>query len=363
MNTGSSFTQKKVSDVPDPNDISVNDVNQDGLDDILLARFGCPENEFCGDAADRPVVDYFRNKGDGTFAAQIVIDVPGDRLLDALNQPAAADLNGDGLKDIAVFSEVGGGPEIPGNEHAEVFVAIQQPDGSFSAPKQFLTNLPGGSVSGVLEDINRNGKVDMVVSTDSSVIGSFINSSPPLGCIPSDQPHSVQICLPGNSPATSPVQILAVTHNTLPIEAMKVYVDGVSKFFTKDDLLSGRINMPVGTHLFEVKAWDRNGAFGQAISFTVGNGCIVSGIDRTVKICAPANGATVTSPVHIEGTFATAFVVNAAQVYVDGVLNVSAGSTQRVDTSLPIAAGKHRITLKGWDNGGQFSQTVNVTVQ
>jgi hypothetical protein len=67
--------------------------------------------------------------------------------------------------------------------------------------------------------------------------------------------------------------------------------------------------------------------------------------------------------VHIEGTFATSFAVNAAQIYVDGVLKVLAGSTQHVDTSLPMSAGKHRITLKGWDNAGQFSQTINVIVQ
>jgi hypothetical protein len=361
VNRGTGFMQKKVTDVPDPNDITVNDVNQDGLDDILLARFGCPENDFCGNAANRPVVDYFRNSGDGTFSSQTVIDVPGDRLLGFLNQPTAADLNGDGLKDIAVFSEVGGGVDIPGDQHARVSVAFQQPNGSF-VPGEFITNLSGGDVSGALVDVNRDGKTDMLVS-GSNMIGALINTMPTRGCIAQDQPRTVQICLPGNSPASSPVQILANTRDTLPIEAMKVYVDGVSKFFTKDDLLSGRINMPVGTHLFEVKAWDRKGAFGQAISFTVGSGCIVSGIDRTVKICTPANGATVASPVHIEGTFGTSFAVNAAQIYVDGVLKISAGSTQRVDTSLPMSAGKHRITLKGWDNAGQFSQTINIIVQ
>ena len=359
LNLGNNFTQKKVSDLPEPNDISIGDVNQDGLDDILVARFGCPDE--CGDSAVRPAVDLFQSKGDGTFSKETVMSFFGDEFLDRLHDPAAADLNDDGLKDIAVFSHISGSGE------AEVRFALQRTDGGFFlvSPKLLVTNLTGGQTeaSGLLADINRDGRVDMLISSGNGEIASLINTMPTRGCIAQDQPRTVQICLPGNSPASSPVQILANTRDTLPIEAMKVYVDGVSKFFTKDDLLSGRINMPVGTHLFEVKAWDRKGAFGQAISFTVGSGCIVSGIDRTVKICTPANGATVASPVHIEGTFGTSFAVNAAQIYVDGVLKISAGSTQRVDTSLPMSAGKHRITLKGWDNAGQFSQTINIIVQ
>jgi len=113
----------------------------------------------------------------------------------------------------------------------------------------------------------------------------------------------------------------------------------------------------------EVKAWDRMGGFGESIKFTVASGCVLSGLDRTVKVCAPASGAIVPSPVHIRGTISDSGSVNTAQVYVDGALKVSTGPTHMVDISLSMLSGKHRVTLKAWDAVGEFSQTLNITVQ
>jgi hypothetical protein len=169
--------------------------------------------------------------------------------------------------------------------------------------------------------------------------------------------------MPATTSGGSPVQLLASTRDSLPIEAIKVYVDGVSKFTTADDLLSGILSLPTGKHQLQVKAWDRLGSFAQTVSYTVAsNGCAQPGTDRTVSICSPANGATVTSPVHLQAAIADTGNINSVQIYVDGVLKSSMPATHSVDTSLTLATGSRRITVKAWDSVGQFSQTVTITV-
>ena len=90
---------------------------------------------------------------------------------------------------------------------------------------------------------------------------------------------------------------------------------------------------------------------------------MLSGIDRTVKICAPANGATVTSPAHVQASITNSSrQINAVQIYVDGVLSFDDGFTQFEDAHLDMSRGKHRITVKAWDSAGPFSQSVMITV-
>ncbi|HSS99438.1 MAG TPA: hypothetical protein VLK33_20525, partial [Terriglobales bacterium] len=76
----------------------------------------------------------------------------------------------------------------------------------------------------------------------------------------------------------------------------------------------------------------------------------------------PANGIAVSNPVHFRAIFNDTAPVNSAQIYVDGVLKF-AESTPIIDTSLNLPSGNHWITVKGWDAAGQFSQTIQTTVQ
>jgi hypothetical protein len=131
-------------------------------------------------------------------------------------------------------------------------------------------------------------------------------------------------------------------------------------------LLSGRIALPVGQHQIQVKAWDRLGAFApQSFTFNAETGCgVESGTDRSVRICVPQNGSTVPNPVHVEAAANDSGQLLDLQIYVDGVLKESVFPFNAFDSSLTgISSGNHRITVKGWDAAGQFSQTVNFTVQ
>jgi phosphatidylethanolamine-binding protein (PEBP) family uncharacterized protein len=92
--------------------------------------------------------------------------------------------------------------------------------------------------------------------------------------------------------------------------------------------------------------------------------CSLSSTDPSVTICAPANNATVSSPVHIVAGTTDSHTVVTMKIYVDGVSQFSTTSNA-IDTSLPMATGAHRITVKAWDNASPqqvFSQTINITV-
>jgi phosphatidylinositol-3-phosphatase len=67
-----------------------------------------------------------------------------------------------------------------------------------------------------------------------------------------------------------------------------------------------------------------------------------------VKISTPPDGAQVASPVHIQATTSNSSPVYAMQVYVDDVLKYRT-SGSKLDTSLPISSGKHRIVVQSWD--------------
>lgn len=81
-----------------------------------------------------------------------------------------------------------------------------------------------------------------------------------------------------------------------------------------------------------------------------------------MNICSPLNGATVSSPVHVQAAARDSVTVSFMQIYVDGKLafTVSGGS---LDASIAIASGSHRLTVQAKDNAGViFKQTINITV-
>ena len=88
---------------------------------------------------------------------------------------------------------------------------------------------------------------------------------------------------------------------------------------------------------------------------------------KSLKICSPLNGATITgsggkATVRINATAATNLKYNVTQVFVDGFLLTNTPS-KSVDILQTFGTGTHPITVKGWDSGGQFSSSINITVK
>ncbi|MGB6931204.1 MAG: carboxypeptidase regulatory-like domain-containing protein [Acidobacteriaceae bacterium] len=97
------------------------------------------------------------------------------------------------------------------------------------------------------------------------------------------------------------------------------------------------------------------------LSAPTGGTCMGSTVNRTVTICAPANNATVTSPVSIIAQATDSIAVADSQIYIDRVKQYQiAGSS--VNTSLPLAAGTHRVGVLAQDSAGTFESVVNMTV-
>jgi phospholipase C len=89
--------------------------------------------------------------------------------------------------------------------------------------------------------------------------------------------------------------------------------------------------------------------------------CTPTGANRTVTVCTPANGATVTSPFEVSAAATDSATVAAMQIYLDGVKIFSVAASS-FDTTVTASVGTHRLTVKAWDSAGSFSQVLSITV-
>lgn len=82
-----------------------------------------------------------------------------------------------------------------------------------------------------------------------------------------------------------------------------------------------------------------------------------------VHICAPASGATVSSPVLVQAAATVSGTISNMQLWVDGVEKYTAsGST--LNTSISPAAGTHRFAILAINTAGQkWESAVNATVE
>ena len=93
--------------------------------------------------------------------------------------------------------------------------------------------------------------------------------------------------------------------------------------------------------------------------------CTASTVNPSVTICTPANGATVTSPVHIVAeTTSTTYHTTAIWVYVDNVVQYkSASNATSIDTNIAMSAGTHSVNVQAWNSAGQvFKSVISITV-
>jgi phospholipase C len=183
---------------------------------------------------------------------------------------------------------------------------------------------------------------------------------------------SVTICTPTNgATVTSPVNIVAgTTDNASTVSFVQIYVDGIKQYQVSGGQLNTSLAMATGTHRVTVQAQDAAGTiFKSTINITVGTGsggsgpCTLSTTNPSVTICAPANNATVTSPVNVVAGTTDSNTVTKMAIYLDGVSVYSVAASQ-LNASIPIStSGSHRIAVQAWDSAGQiFKSVIYVTV-
>jgi hypothetical protein len=136
--------------VNQPFGVAVGDFNGDGNLDLALSDFGTSS-----------VAVLFGN-GNGTFQQQIEYSANG--YPEAL---VVADFNGDGYPDIAVAN---GGPY--GGSAGGVAVLLNNGNGTFAAPVNYGAG--GGAYSLSTEDVNGDGKLDLVVASTHPIPQTLI---------------------------------------------------------------------------------------------------------------------------------------------------------------------------------------------
>jgi hypothetical protein len=191
--------------------------------------------------------------------------------------------------------------------------------------------------------------------------------TPPSGCTATTV--GVNVCSPtSGSTVSSPVRFTAAAKSTLPITAMRIYIDNVSVYLTSAASLDVSIAVSPGTHNVVVQAWNSSGAVLKSalITLTVTQGspgaCTAAIVGVTV--CSPTPGATVTSPVRVTAAAKSAVgPITAMRIYVDNV-SVYAINAAGIDTTLAISSGTHSMVVQAWDSTGVvFKTPLTIQVQ
>ncbi len=352
-NGGGSFANVDLGTFAIANDLSLSDINQDGYLDYLLPYFGCHSPCYGTDVVYNPA--------HGTSRTTFLPDAypfPSD--YSAPYSATAADFDNDGRKDVVVSANAS--PFTPPYNWYGVSVTTQNADGAFNTPTAVMAT-PGGLYSLVTGDFNRDGRMDFAAVDRLGYVYLFLNTTTGIAtCSLPSANSTIHACLPASgSTVANPVYFLATPRSTTTISGMKVYVDSTSAFTTGDDRISTRLTLPVGKHTITVKAWNKAGPFSATFPLIVSGGtsCTANG-NRTVHICSPIGGSTLSGPVTVSATAAST-TFKALQVYIDGTLRTNV-STRTINQAYSLTAGTHSIVAKGWDNTGAFSSSVTVTV-
>ncbi|HEY6181088.1 MAG TPA: VCBS repeat-containing protein [Terriglobales bacterium] len=347
--------------------LHLSELNQDGKSDVVAVGHGTgPDN------TGASALDVFISHGDGTFGlSEIVAGAEGFHPIignaDVGDHPdvivragAFADFNGDGIKDGLVMLDTF---NVEGVETLSLQLFAGQIYGQYLfAGKTSLASQVSDMYWG---DFDKDGLADVVLVRPNST-DVWLNRSAGARCSPKPTVlRSLTLC-PLNSGLPDTFLFLASPLDNRQVNALQLYIDGILTLQTPDDLFGINLALPPGQHRITAKGWDNLGPFSATKTINSASTCGNS-TNRTMKICSPLNGATITgsggiATVRINATAATNLKYNVTQVFVDGFLLTNTPS-KSVDILQTFGTGTHPITVKGWDSGGQFSSSINITVK
>ena len=163
---------------------------------------------------------------------------------------------------------------------------------------------------------------------------------------------------PGSS-SGSPVHFVASASSSLPITAMRIYVDNNSVYLTSSNQIDTSVAMATGSHNVVIQAWDSSGAVFKS-SETIAVTITPSG--GTVTVTSPTNNSTVSSPFQVVASASGPNPVTAMQIYLDNQL-VSTLTGSTLNAPVNATAGAHSLVVQAWDStGATFKNFETVTV-
>ncbi len=189
-----------------------------------------------------------------------------------------------------------------------------------------------------------------------SVAHLLSSAAPPTGCVTSTV--GVKVCLPAaGSSVNSPVTISAAAAGRARITGMRAYANGVNVASSTSATLSAQVALANATYTLVVKAWDSTGAIYQTTeTFTVGPATTCSTSVVGVKICSPAAGSSVTSPVQISAASKGTNTITGMKAYANGI-SVASSTNGTLNAKATLAPGTYTLVVKGWESTGVVHQT------
>ena len=274
----------------------------------------------------------------------------------------AADINGDGIKDVVV-SGVDNNYDSNGSPSGSVpylGIFFGHTDRTYGDAQKI-----GVSDYGTIytADLDRDGRADFVVQTGTSVEVFLNRTSVAPTCFADPVVRSVKACSPAQLSGNS-LHLLANTTDGAPVTGMKVYVDNTMTFYSPNQLINRWLTFPNGGHRITVRAWDAQGSFSSArwINVNTTFGCSTPSYDRTIHFCFPTSSSTVGNPLQVVAAIRDSRTYYGSRVYVDGALKYSIPGKQ-VSAQFAVPIGVHKLTVQGHDSAGTFSRTVSVSVR
>jgi FG-GAP-like repeat len=323
--------------------------NASGRPDLLVPFSNAP--------GEPPGVIALTNNGGGNFSS---LSLHVDAIYGDMGHKAAeGDLQGTGLHSIIL--------PVAYSTQTSLFGAFavftQQSKGAWNGPIYLAGDNGGTATSAVVADFNGDSRPDIAASGgEDSHMFVFMNTTTAGDCAFFSGGGGVRVCSPAaGSTGNAPVAINAsATGGSFPIVAMKAYIDGTQVSATQTNTMRSSVSKAAGNHQLAVNAWDSNDKVYQTIvNFTVGGTAACSVPTAAgIHICAPAQGATVTSPVAISAAANGGTAkISAMKAYIDGK-QVAASTSGTISGSAAEAVGTHNLTVNAWNTIGKLFQSV-----
>jgi hypothetical protein len=163
------------------------------------------------------------------------------------------------------------------------------------------------------------------------------------------------------------VEVQAAANITGTLARMEVWVDGVKKFTeTTSTSFDTSLAMTSGYHKIDVYAANTAGMLWETTTYATvgtGNGCAAPS-SPGVNVCSPANGSTVSSPVHVTATATIVGTLARMEVWVNGGKMYTETTSTQLNTNINLSAGTYQFDIYAVNTQGtKYETTVHATVQ
>lgn len=165
---------------------------------------------------------------------------------------------------------------------------------------------------------------------------------------------SVRISSPANGATVSTsTTVNASASGTYPISGWYVYVDNTAAWHTgSTSSISAPISMGAGTHQVHVRAWQSNGAYGDAFATVTASSTTSSG-GVNVALQSPASGSSMGSTFTVNASGSSPNGISGWAIYADNnTLWVGNTNSNTLSQSVTLGGGTHTLYVRAWDKGG-----------